>query len=582
MQVAETTIENKKGFDWSAYRQLFTPKLVTALRQGYGVEQAKHDISAGLTVAILAIPLSMAIAIGSGATPGQGLITSVVAGILISALGGTRFQIGGPAAAFIVIVATLSAKHGYDGLATATFLAGFILLAAGFLKLGTYIKYVPGPVIIGFTTGIGVLIGVGQIKDFFGLSGTMPAEVVGRLEAAWEHRASFNLAAFGIGLATLLGINGLRRWAPRLPGLLVAVVAASAVVYLLKLPVETVGSRFGGIPTGLPVPQLPDLSLDKISAVLPSTFTIAFLIGLESLLSAVAADAMAGTRHRSNMEIVAQGAANIVSPLFGGLPATGVIARTGTNITAGAKTPISGILHGLFVLASMLLLGPLASYLALPCLAAVLLSVAWRLLDIPHVSHFLTRAPMDDRLVLVVTLLLTVFSDLNVAIAVGVVMASMLFMHRMAETPGVHLGTGRIVFDDVADGDRTTSVVITGELPPGVRVFQFRGPLFFGASAGVTHALTNFLDWPKAIILRMREVPFIDSTAIDALEELAVLADKHHCRIIMSGLQTQPREALHRYGFLREHRILLASNSYMALEKAKSLIGVAAPPAEAA
>jgi SulP family sulfate permease len=230
----------------------------------------------------------------------------------------------------------------------------------------------------------------------------------------------------------------------------------------------------------------------------------------------------------------------------------------------------------------MLLLGPLASYLALPCLAAVLLSVAWRLLDIPHVSHFLTRAPMDDRLVLVVTLLLTVFSDLNVAIAVGVVMASMLFMHRMAETPGVHLGTGRIVFDDVADGDRTTSVIMTGELPPGVRVFQFRGPLFFGASAGVTHALTNFQDWPKAIILRMREVPFIDSTAIDALEELAVLADKHHCRVIMSGLQTQPREALHRYGFLREHRILLASNSYMALEKAKSLAGDSAPPAEAA
>lgn len=561
----------KSGFDWTNYRQLFTPKLVTILRQGYGLDLLKHDLSAGLTVAILAIPLSMAIAIGSGATPAQGLVTSVVAGLVISGLGGTRFQIGGPAAAFIVIVADISAKHGHGGLMTATFLAGFILLAAGFMKLGTYIKYVPGPVIVGFTTGIGVLIAVGQIKDFFGLSGSMPTEVVGRLEAAWHNRASFNPAAFGIGLATLLGILGLKRWAPKWPGLLIAVVVASGLVWLLKLPVETVGSRFGGIPASLPVPQLPPLSLSVISALLPSTFTIAFLIGLESLLSAVAADAMAGTRHRSNMEIVAQGAANIVSPLFGGLPATGVIARTGTNITAGAKTPLAGVLHALFVLVAILLLGPLAGYLALPCLAAVLISVSWRLLDVGHVANFLTRAPMDDRLVLVVTLLLTVFSDLNVAIAVGVVMASMLFMHRMAETPGVQLGTGRIVFDDIADQDRTTSVIMTEELPAGVRVFQFRGPLFFGASAGVTQALTGFKDWPQAIILRMREVPFIDSTAIDALEELAVLADTHGCRIIMSGLQTQPREALHRYGFLREHRILIASNSYMALEKAKTI-----------
>jgi sulfate permease, SulP family len=556
----------------ATFRELFTPKLVTAWRQGYGAGELRADLAAGLTVAILAIPLSMAIAIGSGATPSQGLVTSVVAGTIISGLGGTRFQIGGPAAAFIAIVAQLSAQYGPGGLMTATFLAGLILLVAGLLRLGTYIKYVPIPVVLGFTTGIGVLIGVGQIKDFFGLAGTFPAEVIGRLEAAVASRASFNPAALATGMATLAMIIALGRYAPKLPGLLIAVVAASSAAALLHLPVETIASRFGDIPSTLPAPHLPDLSIKTISAVLPSSFTIAFLIGLESLLSAVAADAMAGTRHRSNMEIVAQGCANIVCALFGGLPATGVIARTGTNITAGAKTPLAGIFHSAFVLVSLLFLGPLAGHLALPCLAAVLLSIAWRLLDIRHVTRFLTRAPLDDRVVLAVTLLLTVFSDLNVAISVGVVMASMLFMHRMAETPGVQLGSGHIVFDDLPDGDRNTSAIMTEELPAGVRVFQFRGPLFFGASAGVTAVLTSFTLWPKVIILRMREVPFIDATAIDSLEELARLADMHGCRIIVSGLQAQPREALHRFGYLRDHHILIASNSYMALEKAKALL----------
>lgn len=557
---------------WSRFGELFTPKLVTALRRGYHAQDLWADMMAGLTVAILAIPLSMAIAIGAGATPGQGLITSVVAGALISGLGGSRFQVGGPAAAFIVIIAQISAQFGASGLMAATFLAGFVLLAAGFLKLGTYIKYVPLPVVLGFTTGIGVLIGIGQIKDILGLTGSFPADAVGRLEAAREQLPSFNPAAFATGAATLAAIFALRRFAPKLPGLLIAIVGASAVVALLHLPVETIHTRFGAIPAGLPAPRLPDLSWKNVAPILPQMFTIAFLIGLESLLSAVAADAMAGTRHRSNMEIVAQGAANIASPLFGGLPATGVIARTGTNITAGAKTPLAGLFHSVFVLLSMVLLGPLAGYLALPCLAAVLLSVAWRLLDIEHVSRFMMRAPPDDRLVLAVTLLLTVFSDLSVAISVGVVMASLLFMHRFAETAGVRTGTAQIEFDDLPDGERTPSAIMSEPLPPGVRVFQFRGPLFFGASSGVTTALTSFSEWPQVIILHMREVPFIDATAVDSLEELARMAKNHRCRIIMSGLQAQPRAVLHRFGFLHDHHILIASNSYMALEKAKALI----------
>lgn len=571
-RAARSVLARIRAYDWATYRELFTPKLVTALRRGYGLEDLRHDATAGLTVAILALPLSMAIAIGAGVTPGQGLITAVVAGFLISALGGSRYQVGGPAAAFIVVVASVAAQHGEAGLMTATFLAGCILIVAGLLQLGTYIKYIPGPVILGFTSGIGVVIGVGQIKDFLGLDGEVPGELVDRIAALYDLRHTFNAWAFLIGLATLAAIVALRRWRPRWPAYLIAVAAASAAVWLFELNVETVGSRYGAIPTSLPAPALPDLSWTMVKEVMPATFTIAFLIGVESLLSAVAADAMAGTRHRSNMEIVAQGAANMASPLFGGLPATGVIARTGTNIAAGARSPVAGILHAAFILLFMLFLAPVLSLLALPCLAAVLLLTAWRLLEVTHVARFLASAPWDDRMVLAATLLLTVFVDLSVAIAVGVVMAAMLFMHRMAETPGVLLGSGPMLLDDVVDGSAPRSVIMSEPLPDGVRVMEFRGPLFFGASARLDVALKTLRDWPRIIIIRMREVPLVDSTGIDALEQLALLARQQGCRIIMSGLQAQPREALHRNGFLRRNRVLVAASSMAALAKARELL----------
>jgi SulP family sulfate permease len=554
------------------YWHLFIPKLIITLRDGYGLDKLKADALAGLTVAILALPLSMAIAIGAGASPGAGLVTSVVAGFLISALGGSRFQIGGPAAAFIVIIAQIAHDHGWDGLATATFLAGGILVVAGFMKLGTYIRYIPGPVILGFTSGIGVLIAIGQVKDFLGLTGDLPADAIHRVMALVPMLSTLNFAALAVGVATLAGIVALKRWRPTWPGLLLAVVVGSAAVQLLGLPVETVGTRFGGIPSSLPAPVLPDLSWAKINAVLGSAFTMAFLIGVESLLSAVAADTIAGSRHRSNVEVVAQGVANMASPLFGGLPATGVIARTGTNISAGAKTPVSGILHALFVLAFILLFAPLASYLALPCLAAVLLNVAWRLIDLREVAAFLVRAPWDDRIILAATGSLTVLVDLNVAIGVGVVLACMLFMHRMAEMPGIQFGGAALVVEDQDDLTRHPSEIMTVPLPAGVKVVQFRGPLFFGAAAHVSDALRSVETWPKVMILRMREVPLIDATAIAALEELARLCRANGCRIVMSGLQRQPREALHRFAFLRENRIILASNSYIALEKAKALL----------
>jgi sulfate permease, SulP family len=555
----------------SSYWANFVPELVIALREGYAKAQFGREALAGLTVAVLALPLSMAIAIGAGTTPDRGLITSVVAGLIISALGGSRFQVGGPAAAFIVIIADVVGRHGIGGLLTATFLAGFILVGAALLRLGTYIKYVPGPVILGFTSGIGIIIAIGQLKDFLGLAGTMPGDVPHKLVALWDARASLSPSALSVGAGTLALIIGLRAWRPRWPGLLIAVGIGSGAAWLLGLGIETIGSRFGGIPSALPAPQLPDLSWSTIVAVLPSTFTIAFLVGVESLLSAVAADAKTGGRHRSNVEVLAQGVANIASPLFGGLPATGVIARTATNITAGAKTPVSGVLHAVFVLLFMLLLAPLASYLALPCLAAVLLSVSWRLIDWHEVTSFLRRAPLDDRLILIATLTLTVLVDLNVAIGVGVVLACMLFMHRMAEVSGG--GFGETIDADLDDVRRPQSAIATMVLPEGVNVFHLRGPLFFGGASAIATSIASLDRWPRVLIVRMRDVPLIDATALSALEDLAAACARRDCRLIISGLQKQPRQAMHSMGFLRRYKVLLASNSWVALEKAKGILG---------
>jgi SulP family sulfate permease len=554
----------------ATYLSHFTPKLVIALREGYSPASLGKDLLAGLTVAILALPLSMAIAIGAGATPDRGLITTVVAGFFISAIGGSRFQVGGPAAAFIVIIANIMAVHGAGGLMTATFLAGLMLVGAAALKLGTYIKYIPGPVILGFTSGIGIIIAISQLKDFFGLSGEIPGEVLHKIGALWAIRSTFSPSALLVGAVTLGVISGMRFFRPSWPGLLFAVVIASGMAWLLGLPVETIGSRFGGIPNALPMPKLPDLSPAMIVAVLPSAFTIAFLVGVESLLSAVAADAKTGGRHRSNAEVLGQGIANIASPLFGGLPATGVIARTGTNISAGARTPLAGVFHAVFVLLFMLLAAPLASYLALPCLAAVLLSVAWRLIDYKEVSHFLIRAPFDDRLVLIATLVLTVAVDLNVAIGVGFGLACMLFMHRMSEASVA--GLGSTLDADLDDVEKPRSVLTDMELPDGIKVLSLRGPLFFGGANSLGNALRLSGPYPRVLIVRMRDVPLVDATALSALEDLAIDLGKRSGRMVISGLQKQPREALTRMGLLERHKVVVASNGFIALEKAKILL----------
>ncbi len=405
------------------------PKILTTL-QGYTRHLFMADALAGASVAMVALPLSLAIAIASGADPGKGLVTAIVGGFLISLLGGSRVQIGGPTGAFIVVVFGTIAEFGYDGLVLATFMAGIILIAAGLLRLGNLIAYVPEPVINGFTIGIAIIIGTSQLADLFGLAVTdLPADFLPKIAALWQARGSMNLAALGIGVSTMVLIVLLRRAAPKLPGLLLAVAVTSGLVAFAVLPIETVFSRFGALPSSLPRPQLPELSLARIGELLPSAFVIAFLAGVESLLSALVADRMIEGRHRPNAEVLAQGAANIGSALFAGLPATGAIARTATNVRAGGKTPVAGIVHALVILVVMMLAAPLAGYLAMPALAGLLMLTAWNMSE-PQKWRGYMAGRKSDVLLLLLTLTLTVLADLTVAIGVGVAVGLAIRLRR--------------------------------------------------------------------------------------------------------------------------------------------------------
>lgn len=405
------------------------PKILTTIRD-YSARLFLSDLMAGITVAMVAMPLSLAIAIASGADPAAGLVTAIVAGFVISLLGGSRVQIGGPTGAFIVVVFGVIADHGYDGLVLATFMAGFILLVAGYFRAGRLIAFIPEAVVNGFTIGIAIIIATSQISDFFGLTaGPVPADFVEKLPALWDARETANLQALAIALVTLVLIIGLRKAAPKYPGLIVAVGIGSAAVALLNLPVDTLYSRFGALPNHLPMPHLPEISWARFVELIPSAITIAFLAGVESLLSAMVADRMIGGQHRPNAELTAQGAANIASSLFGGLPATGAIARTATNVRAGGKTPVAGLVHALVILLIMLVAAPLAGYLAMPALAALLVMTAWNMSE-PHKWGEYARARPSDRALLVLTMVLTVLVDLTVAIGVGVAIGLALRLGR--------------------------------------------------------------------------------------------------------------------------------------------------------
>jgi SulP family sulfate permease len=412
------------------------PKILTTL-QTYSLSAFWADLLAGFTVAMVALPLSLAIAIASGADPSKGLITAIVGGIIISLLGGSRVQIGGPTGAFIVVVFGVIVTHGYDGLVIATFMAGFILVIAGWLRAGSLVEYVPEPVINGFTIGIAVIIATSQVKDLFGFSmDHVPADFVEKVAALWAARGTLSPASLGVGLATMVGIVALRRLWPRFPGLIIAVTLTSAVAYFGHLPVDTIVSRFGALPDRLPLPTLPEISYARLIELLPSALVIAFLAGVESLLSAMVADRMIGGHHRPNAEMVAQGAANIGSALFGGLPATGAIARTATNIRAGGRTPVAGVVHGLVVLLVMVFASGLAGYLAMPALAGLLILTAWNMSE-PHKWRGYMSARISDRVLLLLTFTLTVVTDLTIAIGVGVAVGLALRLRRR-EIPPEH------------------------------------------------------------------------------------------------------------------------------------------------
>ncbi len=530
---------------------LYVPKLVSMLRQGYGVDDLRADLLAGLTVAIVALPLSMALAIASGASPAVGLHTAIVAGFLISLLGGSRVQIGGPTAAFIPVVFGVIAQYGYDGLVVATLMAGVMLIAGGLLRLGTLVKYMPQPVITGFTAGIAVSIFSSQIKDLLGLDiASVPADFFGRWKTYGEHIGSLNPAAALLAFATLALLLALRRWRPNWPAFLIAVAAASIATVLLKLPVETIVSHFGPIPRELPLPHLPSFDIERLHELLPSAFTIAFLGGVESLLSAVVSDGMTGGRHRSNCELVAQGVANTASALIGGLPATGAIVRTATNVRAGARTPVAGMAHALFILVFVLVAAPLANQVPLPAMAALLLLVAWNMSEIDRIRQ-LMRSPLGDRIVLIVTFGLTVMFDLTVAVEVGVVMASFLFMYRMSEMVSVESHRDWIEADE-DDLGHARQPDERAALPKGVEAYRVSGPLFFAVANRIDDVLRAFGRPPRVFILRLRQVPLIDASAATAIGNVVERCRRQRIALIFTGLQPQPARILADMGIVAD------------------------------
>jgi SulP family sulfate permease len=540
------------------FGELFTPKLVTVLREGYDFGALRADALAGLTVAIVALPLSMAIAIASGVGPERGLYTAIVGGFLVSLLGGSRYQIGGPAGAFIVLVAGTVAIHGVDGLVTATLLSGVILVLAGWLRLGTFIRYIPYPVTVGFTAGIAAIIFASQLKDLLGLrlAGPEPSAIVPKLEAIFAALPTATPVAMVVAVATIAFIEGARRFAPRLPNLLLAVVLASLACALLHLPVETIGSRFGGIPQRLPLPSLPSLQPAKLLALLPVALSFALLGSIESLLSAVVADSMSGRRHRSNCELVAQGFANIGASLFGGFCVTGTIARTATNVRAGSRGPVSGMLHALFLLAFVLLAAPLAAWIPLAALAGVLATVAWNMAE-KEAFATLLRSWRGDAVVLLATFGLTLFRDLMEGIVVGFALAALLFLHRMSQSVAVQ-GVGLSSQADEADEPAAEgSDAVSGDRD--IVVYRITGAFFFGAAASVAAALDRVAARPRAYVIDFSAVSMIDSTAAITIAGFVRKARRQNARVALCAVGASLREELAAHGVDADSALLCPS-----------------------
>ena len=547
------------------YEKNYAPKLWEVIKkQGYNLNCFKRDVSGGLTVAVISIPLSMALAIASGVTPAQGLYTAIVAGFFIAMLAGGRFQIGGPTGAFAVLIYTVIQNYGYNALLVMMFITGVVLIIAGLLKLGTYIKYIPYPVVLGFTGGIGLLLITTQFQDLIGLKiSGIPVEVVPRWKAYLANLDKFTGASVFVALVSFATIFYVQIKQPKLPAYLMSVVVAILLVLVMKIfnvEIDTIGSRFGGIPHFLPAPQLPEFSLELIINVLPST--IAFLAAIESLLCATVADGMSGDNHNPNAELIGEGAANIICMMFSGIPATSAIARTATNLKANAYSPISGMMQAVFIFLFMLLLSPLAQYIPLACLSAILSIVGWNMIGFGKMLKVI-EGPRGDRYTLLVTLLLTVVSNLNTAISVGFIMASIIFMHRMSRE--IEIETDESVLQE-SGGGRDLSRSLSEE---GVMSLRMSGPLFFGAASQVSSYLKTLPQAPKVLIFRMGYVPVVDATGANLIVEFVKKLQNHGTKIIFSNIKKQPRRVLHE-AFLKEgityHNISTASTFANALK----------------
>jgi sulfate permease, SulP family len=507
------------------------PKLVTALREGYSLGAFGRDALAGVVVGVVALPLAIAFAIASGVRPEQGIYTAIVAGFLISALGGSRVQIGGPTGAFVVIVYGVVAKYGYDGLAVATLIAGALLIVMGLARLGTVIQFIPYPVTVGFTSGIALIIFSSQLRDFFGLQmSAVPAEFVHKWGAYTRAAGTVHMEAVAVAVATILIVVHWPRVTARVPSPIVAILVTTAAVHLFHVPVETIGTRFGEVPNRLPLPRLPEIDIDIVRNVLPAAISIALLAGIESLLSAVVADGMTGRRHRSNTELIAQGVANIASPVFGGIPCTGAIARTATNVKSGGRTPVAGIIHAAVLLLIVMVFGKWATLVPMATLAGFLVVIAYRMSEW-RLMVKIFRSTKSDTLVMAITFLLTVLVDLTVAIQVGVVLASFLFMRRMAEVTQTSYVQDIVSEDEDADAG-------TGErhFPDGVAVFEIYGPFFFGAADKFKSTLNRVDKKPRVLILRMRHVLTIDATGLQALEDVFDKSRRDGTTLVLSGV----------------------------------------------
>ncbi|MBP9581484.1 MAG: sulfate permease [Ignavibacterium sp.] len=552
--------------------KMLRPKLFTTLKD-YNSKQFLADLSAGAIVGIVALPLAIAFGIASGVTPEKGLITAIIAGFIISLLGGSRVQIGGPTGAFIVIVYGIVQQYGMNGLIIATLMAGVILVIMGIARFGSIIKFIPHPVVVGFTSGIALLIFSTQIKDFFGLAiDKVPTEFFDKWIEYSFNLTTINYYAFGTAALALFIILIFPKITRKIPGSIVALLVTTAIVQIFHFPVETIGSKFGELPSALPSPVFPEMDFEIIKNLIGPATTIAILAAIESLLSAVVADGMIGGRHRSNMELIAQGVANIVTPLFGGIPATGAIARTATNIKNGGRTPVAGIVHAIVLLLITLFFGQYAKLIPMATLAAILVIVAYNMSEWRSFLQIF-KSPNSDIAVLLTTFGLTVVFDLTIAIQVGMVLAVFLFMRSMAMVTNVGIITRELKDDD--DESIDINAIQFKKVPDDVEVFEINGPFFFGAVSKFRDAMRIIKSPPKVLIIRLRNVPAMDGTGIHALEEVYYESIKKGTQLVLSGVHTQPLIVLDQSGFLKvigEHNVL--GNIDDSLDRAREILGL--------